>query len=79
MNGWRHSRYGHKMPALPKEPVGINGQIVVDVVATDASGAVFQVEMQSCNETALKEWMLYVAGEARLRDILRAAGIDPDS
>jgi len=36
-----------------------DGQIVVDVIATDASGEVFQVEMQSWNHTALKERMLY--------------------
>jgi predicted transposase/invertase (TIGR01784 family) len=36
-----------------------DGQIVVDVIATDASGAVFQVEMQSWNHAALKERMLY--------------------
>ena len=32
---------------------------VVDVLATDALGRVFQVEMQSWNETALKERALY--------------------
>lgn len=36
-----------------------DGQIVVDVIATDTSGEVFQVEMQSWNHTALKERMLY--------------------
>ena len=36
-----------------------DGQIVVDVIATDASGEVFQVEMQSWNHAALKERMLY--------------------
>ncbi len=32
-----------------------DGQIVVDVIATDASGEVFQVEMQSWNHAALRE------------------------
>ena len=32
-----------------------DGQIVVDVIATDASGEVFQVEMQSWNHAAQKE------------------------
>ena len=36
-----------------------DGQIVVDVIATDASGELFQVEMQSWNHAALKERMLY--------------------
>lgn len=36
-----------------------DGQIVVDVIATDVSGEVFQVEMQSWNHAALKERMLY--------------------
>jgi len=36
-----------------------DGQIVVDVIATDTSGEVFQVEMQSWNHAALKERMLY--------------------
>ena len=36
-----------------------DGQIVVDVIATDASGEVFQVEMQSWNHAALRERMLY--------------------
>ena len=32
-----------------------DGQIVVDVIVTDASGEVFQVEMQSWNHAAQKE------------------------
>ena len=43
---------------LPAEFVD-DGQIVVDVIATDASGDVFQVEMQSWNHAAVKERMLY--------------------
>lgn len=35
------------------------GQVTVDVVATDASGELFQVEMQTWNHGALKERMLY--------------------
>ncbi len=35
------------------------GQVTVDVVATDASGEIFQVEMQTWNHGALKERMLY--------------------
>ncbi len=45
-------------PIQPSEFVD-DGQIVVDVIATDASGEVFQVEMQSWNHAALKERMLY--------------------
>ena len=45
-------------PIQPSEFID-DGQIVVDVIATDASGAVFQVEMQSWNHAALKERMLY--------------------
>lgn len=38
----------------PIQPAEFNddGQIVVDVIATDASGEVFQVEMQSWNHAA---------------------------
>ncbi len=35
------------------------GQVTVDVVATDAAGEIFQVEMQTWNHTALRERMLY--------------------
>jgi predicted transposase/invertase (TIGR01784 family) len=45
-------------PIQPSEFID-DGQIVVDVIATDASGEVFQVEMQSWNQVALKERMLY--------------------
>lgn len=45
-------------PIQPAEFID-EGQIVVDVIATDASGEVFQVEMQSWNHAALKERMLY--------------------
>jgi predicted transposase/invertase (TIGR01784 family) len=45
-------------PIQPSEFID-DGQIVVDVIATDASGEVFQVEMQSWNHAALKERMLY--------------------
>jgi predicted transposase/invertase (TIGR01784 family) len=45
-------------PIQPAEFID-DGQIVVDVIATDASGAVFQVEMQSWNQAALRERMLY--------------------
>jgi len=45
-------------PIQPSEFVD-DGQIVVDVIATDAEGEVFQVEMQSWNHAALKERMLY--------------------
>lgn len=45
-------------PIQPSEFVD-DGQIVVDVIATDASGEVFQVEMQSWNHAALKERILY--------------------
>ena len=45
-------------PIQPSEFVD-DGQIVVDVIATDAAGQVFQVEMQSWNHAALRERMLY--------------------
>jgi hypothetical protein len=45
-------------PIQPSEFID-DGQIVVDVIATDASGEVFQVEMQSWNHAALRERMLY--------------------
>jgi predicted transposase/invertase (TIGR01784 family) len=45
-------------PIRPSEFIN-DGQIIVDVIATDAGGEVFQVEMQSWNHTALKERMLY--------------------
>ncbi|GDX83446.1 hypothetical protein LBMAG42_52570 [Deltaproteobacteria bacterium] len=45
-------------PIQPSEFID-DGQIVVDVIATDAAGEVFQVEMQSWNHAALKERMLY--------------------
>ncbi|GDX83017.1 hypothetical protein LBMAG42_48280 [Deltaproteobacteria bacterium] len=45
-------------PVQPSEFID-DGQIVVDVIATDAAGEVFQVEMQSWNHAALKERMLY--------------------
>ena len=45
-------------PIQPSEFID-DGQIVVDVIATDASGEVVQVEMQSWNHAALKERMLY--------------------
>jgi predicted transposase/invertase (TIGR01784 family) len=48
-------------PIQPAEFID-DGHIVVDVVATDASGEVFQVEMQSWNQAALKERMLYAWG-----------------
>ena len=45
-------------PIQPAEFID-DGQIIVDVIATDASGEVFQVEMQSWNHAALKERILY--------------------
>jgi predicted transposase/invertase (TIGR01784 family) len=45
-------------PIQPSEFID-DGQIVVDVIATDAAGEVFQVEMQSWTHAALKERMLY--------------------
>ena len=47
-----------RSPASIAEFIG-DGQIIVDLLATDASGQVFQVEMQSRNHTALRERMLY--------------------
>jgi predicted transposase/invertase (TIGR01784 family) len=46
-------------PPIPAAEFIGDGQIVLDVVATDAAGEVFQVEMQSRNHAALKERMLY--------------------
>ena len=57
-------------PAVPITRVEIKNPIhlpdfigdnytVVDVRATDADGQVFQIEMQSWNETALKERVLF--------------------
>ena len=54
-----------------------DGQIVVDVIATDASGEVFHVEMQSWNHTALKERTLYFWGTTRFHHRFRA--YDKDS
>jgi predicted transposase/invertase (TIGR01784 family) len=45
-------------PIQPSEFIE-DGHIVVDVLARDASGETFQVEMQSWNQAALKERMLY--------------------
>lgn len=45
-------------PVQPSEFIE-DGHIVVDVLARDASGETFQVEMQSWNQAALKERMLY--------------------
>ena len=45
-------------PIQPAEFID-DGQIIVDVIATDASGEVFQVEMHSWNHAALKERILY--------------------
>ena len=45
-------------PIQPSDFVD-DGHIVVDVIAKDAAGEVFQVDMQSWNHAALKERMLY--------------------
>ena len=64
-------------PIQPSEFVD-DGQIVVDVIVTDASGEVFQVEMQSWNHAALGERMLYawatlqVEGDEGARRSVRA-------
>ena len=41
-------------PIQPSEFID-DGQIVVDVIATDAAGQVFQVEMQSWNHAVLRD------------------------
>ena len=46
-----------RTPIQTAEYIG-DGQIVVDIIATDSAGEVFQVEMQSRNHAALKERML---------------------
>ena len=44
----------HRNPIQLSEFID-DGQIVVDVIATDAAGQVFQVEMQSWNHAALRD------------------------